>query len=775
MRQKPTILFLCTLVGIALFVCSTMADDNTGLTREHQVSLPTYFGFAPLEIIKLDDGVTQLRLADFNNDGAMDMTVANNKKSTIEVLIQRTVKPESGETSLEVNELADHWRYDRKKVSITWEVSCLQAADVTADENPDLIFFGKPGELVILPGRGDGTFESARTRRVLNGLTLPGCLDVADLNGDGRTDIVLLSDEAVLFFFQQSDGTLTNPKRFPHSLENPLGLTTADLDGDGMEDLIIATDEEGYPLRIRMQQHDGEFGAVERVRLPALRSIEFADTFFQIGVDIFGVERISGRLRRWHLSRQSESKSENHWAVLQIPIPGGSDGNAMPLAIGDLNGDKFVDIVTADTDAAQLALQLQQPNRGLSDARLFGGQIDMTDARCFDADGDGIDELYVCSPQERSIAKSEFEGRRLTFPKAIKTFEKPFALDIAKPTRGTLPALAYVSRDEDSTYWLTVQPLDATRDQEPIAQIELEDMDEPPAAVRWIDADNDGRRDVLIFSQYAPLVAAMQAADGSYSLIENDGESQTGLVNDARIQAFAFADTTGDGQPEILLAQKSFVRALRVNDGGAWEILDQYNAPTSQSELTGLCVLSNDQRPTIATYDRRGKEVLFLKPNDAGTYELDRKVQVGALEVKSMHGAPFGGTAVPSVLLSSSRGLTIILPDREGIRAIDKGVYESSLKDAHLSVMAVGDVNHDRVSDIGVIDVRNHFVEILTFAPDESLIRGNKFRVFAQKQFRRRGQESSEPRWIEMSDVTNDGNDDLVLIAHDRILVYPGQ
>ena len=775
MRHILTQLLFVSTLAFLMAPAADVRSENVGLTQDQSNALPRHFGFSPLEIIKLDDGITQLRLADFNNDGAADIVVANNKKSTVEVLIQQLERPAGVAGKLEVNELADLWRFERNKVSVTYEITCLQAADVNGDNHADIVFFGKPNELIVLPGRGDGTFKDAVIRRVQGGSSLPGALELADMNNDDRIDVLMLTDDDVLIFEQQANGSLANPKRFPHGLENPLGLTTSDVDGNDRPDLIIATNEEGYPLRVRLQRKDGQLGAFERVRLPALRSIEFADTYFQKGQDLFGVERVSGRFRRWRLARETDGESDREWAVLQIPVPGQTNSNAMPLAVGDVNGDGLDDVVTADTEAAQLVLQLQNRGRGLATAKLFGGQVEMSDIRSFDADGDGNDEVYVCSPEERAIARSTYTGKRLTFPKAIKTYEKPFAIDIARPKPNADPTLAYVSRDGDSIYWLTVQPLAATSADDHLAQLELEDMDEPPAAVRWIDANRDGLQDVLIFSPYAPLVTALQTADGDFELLDSDGETQIGLVNDARIQAFAYTDADGDGQAEILLAQKSFIRALHINDDNAWEILDQYNAPTSDAELTGLCSLIDGKMRTLAAYDRGGKEVLFFAPTDTGSYDLDHKVQVGALDLKAMLATPLGGTNAPSVLLASPSGLTLVLSDRAAIRAMDKGAYESSIKDARLAQIAVGDINHDNVPDVAVIDNANNFIELLTFAPDQSLVRANKFRVFAKKQFRRRGQEPPEPRWIEMHDVTNDGYDDLILIAHDRVLIYPGQ
>ncbi len=765
-----------TLIVFAVLVSGGVARaEEGGLTPQEHQDLARHFGFTAVEIHKIEQGISQLRIADFNGDGAKDLVVTNNKKSLIDVLIQRTSKPDSPDEPQEVNDLADHWRFEHKKVSVSWGITCLKTADVTADGKVDLVFFSNTNELVVLPGNGDGSFDDARTRRVRDGMTLPSAMDVADVNGDGREDVVLLGESSVLVFAQNEKGGLDNPERFAHALENPLALRATDLDGNSLNDIVLLSDEEDFPLRVRFQTIAGEFGPVQRVRLPALRSATFEGCFERAGKDLFGVERVSGRMKRWTIRPTDTVDSDDSWAVLQLPIPGRTDADRLPLAVGDVNGDKLRDVITADVDAAQLVLYLQDSARGLQPSKSFGGQVGMTDARCLDEDGDGLDEVYVCSPDERTIARSVYANHRLTFPKALPTFEKPFALDLTRLDSEHGPVLAYVSRDEDSTYWFVVQPLSAESVDEAIAKIELEDMDEPPTALRWVDANRDGRQDVLIFSSDEPLVTVLSQADGTFEVMAGSGETQTGLVNDARIQNFTLADTHGDGEREILLAQKSFVRALRINDDGAWEILDQYNTPTSDSEIAGICAVSDNARPAFAVYERRGREVLFFKPDESGTYALDRPVSVGAIALKFMTAAPLGGTGTPSVMLASNTSLTLIQPDRPALIADERAVYESSIKDARLYGVAVGDLNHDGVTDIAVVDGANHFVELVTFAPDGSLVRGNKFRVFARKQFRRRQQQAAEPRWIEIDDVTNDGYDDLILIAHDRILIYPSE
>ncbi len=763
-----------------------------GLTTAQRNDLARHFGFDALEIFKIEDGITQLRYGDLNNDGRIDLVLANNKKSTIEVLLQRDTPPSQADEPTEINDLVNDWRFERKRVSVIWAVICLQVADVTGDGNADLIFFGDPKELVILPGKGDGTFGTPDTRRVRDGLGLPGAFDVGDLNGDGRADIAMLGESDLLIYRQRKDGGLEHPNRFSHAVDNPRGIKLSDLNGDDRLDMVIFTSDEEYPLWLRHQDSLGHLGPVHRVKLPGLRSICLAPCLDRKADDLFGVERVSGRLKRWRIGMGSQSKAQDAAAVLYHPIPAKSDIPVLPLAVGDVTGDGLDDLMTANIDAAQIILFEQKKGLGLLPAKSFGGQTKMRGARCYDADGDGKVELYVVSSNEDSIALSRYQDDRLTFPKSIEVSGKPFAFDIGVLKKGDGPKLVYVSRNDDSEYFLQFGELNGIKSKEgdeketadkeensskESSGIELEDIDEPPTAVRLADVNRDGRTDVLIFSSYAPLIACLQNEDGTFTARSKETGTQTGLVKQAKIEGYAYADTDGDGVGEVLLAQKQFVRALRINEEGAWETVDQYNAPGSDANITGIAAVNikNQKRPDLAMYDRQSREVNIFKPDSGTTYELDQSISVGLFDLQAMSGTNLNGKGATEIMLADKQRIARVLPDSPAPQAIETGVYESSIKDARLARIAVGDLNHDDRTDVVVVDYKDHAVEILTFGPDEELVRANKFRVFARKQFHRDGNTMPQPHWVEIVDVTNDGFNDLVMISQDRVLLYPSQ
>lgn len=764
-------------VGRVLALLLSVSSFSVAVADETPEQLARHYGFDSVEIYKIDRNISQLRTADFNNDGAIDIAVANNAKSTIEILLQRGSKPAEPEKPKGVNDLVNPDRFERKKVSLTWQVVCLRAADVTGNKNVDLILTGNPKELVVLPGKGDGSFGEPITRRIPDLLPIPTGMEIADLNADGRLDIVVMGESDMIVYFQNEEGGIGNPTRYAHSINGPLMLSTADINGDGLTDLAVLCNDTSYPLQVQFQSPDGQLGPMHRVKLPPLRNLVFASCLDRKQQDLFGIERISGRLKRWVPESGTELKAEDKWSVQVYPLLGKSTAEQLPLAIGDLTGDGLPDVVSANVDAAQLLLFVQKAGGGLGLPEKFGGQIALKDMCCFDADKDGIDELYVLSPQEETIACSTYDGDRLTFPKPIPCEDTPQALSFTRDADGKA-LLAYVSKDKNSKYRLIVKPIDATSSEDSrIIRTELTGLEDAPTAIRWADANQDGRDDLLIFLPFGSLRAAIQQSDGTFKLLATTGQAQAGLVKDAKPSGFAYADTNGDGNRDIILTQKAFVRALRINKADAWEVIDQYNAPTNDAELTGVCVrpVPGRDRPDLVMYDRRNQEVHNYVPSGDDTYVLDRSVQVGAMDLKAMLAAPLDGSGNQSILLADKKRLVVVLPEVPAMRMTEAGAYESSIEQAWLRQIAVGDLNNDGRTDLAVTDTKEHMVEILTFGGEDKLVRATKFRLFARKQHETAEQEKGEPHWVAMADVTNDGKEDLLFIAHDRILLYPAQ
>ncbi len=90
--------------------------------------------------------------------------------------------------------------------------------------------------------KDDLSSYSLKKSLVLPEGSAPADLRIADLNSDGRADLVAadFTKNTVLIYLQQADGSLAAQPPLPTSGSHPNGLTVADINGDGGKEIVVA-------------------------------------------------------------------------------------------------------------------------------------------------------------------------------------------------------------------------------------------------------------------------------------------------------------------------------------------------------------------------------------------------------------------------------------------------------------------------------------------------------------------------------------------------------
>ena len=203
---------------------------------------------APPADYKVGPSPMSLAIADLNGDGKPDLATAANEDSSSVLLNRgdgtfrrgRDYDSTSGPSWVAAADLNGNGKRDLVAASNDWE-------DDVEDQGVTL----QPAYVSVLAGRNDGTFKRPHTVLETYGYAEGiDALAVADLNGDGKPDLVAARDysnsDVGFISLLLNDGHGGFPERLDYPL-GPQGDTTADItlalgdvNGDGRPDIVSA-------------------------------------------------------------------------------------------------------------------------------------------------------------------------------------------------------------------------------------------------------------------------------------------------------------------------------------------------------------------------------------------------------------------------------------------------------------------------------------------------------------------------------------------------------
>ena len=353
-------------------------------------------------------------VADVNGDGKPDLVVANSCPPNSSCYSPA----DEGSVGVLLGNGDGTFRsvvvYDSGGALATW----VAVADVNGDGKPDLVVTNlcantsscANGTVSVLLGNGDGTFQAAVA---YNSGIAAESVAVADMNGDGKPDLVMSNctncstygDGSVAILLGNGDGTFQAAHSIDSGGENPDSIAVADLNGDGKPDVIVG--------QCSAPPVDCEVGVLlgngDGTLQPAVNYSSGADQPMSVAVaDVNG----DGKLDV--LISNQGTGDHNLFNGAEGVLLGNGDGIFQPaviydaggirtagLAVADVNGDGKLDVVVTDQSGSCLTGSTVAVLLGNGDGTFqtavgfcFAGSLPSSVAAA-DVNGDGRSDLIA--------------------------------------------------------------------------------------------------------------------------------------------------------------------------------------------------------------------------------------------------------------------------------------------------------------------------------------------------------------------------------------------
>jgi hypothetical protein len=524
----------------------------------------------------------------------------------------------------------------------------VAVADVNGDGKPDLVVANEcyssdcpgAGGVSVLLGNGDGTFQGAVSYN--SGGEYAYSVAVADVNGDGKPDLVVTNYNAVIgnyydggvgVLLGNGDGTFQPAAMYGSDGEYAFSVAVADVNGDGKPDLVVATE--------------------------CYNSSNCSNG----GVDVL-LGNGDGTFRG-------------------APIHGSGGYEAYSVAVADVNGDGKPDLLVANYCASssncsngEVGVLLGNGNGAFQPAVSYnsGGEYAYSIAVA-DVNGDGKPDLLVANfydagnPDSGGVSVLLGNGNG-TFQAAVSNISGGFgaySIAVADVNGDGKPDLVVANECYNSSNCSNggVDVLLGNGDGTFQSAVSYSSSGEIAYSVAIADVNGDGKPDIVVANQ---CYSSADCSNGGVDVLlgNGDGTFQPAVTYSSgayRAYSIAVADVNGDGKPDIVVSNACSNAQCPIPSYGSVAVLLGNGDGTFQPALTtstpgglgfgqiAVADFNDDGKLDVAI----GSGGVLLFGNGDGTFQTP--LALGAHGSATAKG-DFNGDGIPDLAVG---GVTILL------------------------------------------------------------------------------------------------------------------
>ncbi len=725
MMQSMKWFFTSTAVAAVFCHISSRAD-----------TLTNGLGFSGPEIYPIDHQIGLMHVADLDGDGLNDIVVANNLRAKISLLYNLTGKTNRAAANplhkLDLNELPPDARFRIDSIPANERIAAMDVKDLNGDGRPDIVYYGDQKDLVVLYNLGTNGWSDPKTWHVDDGQMDPNALATGDLTGDGLNDIVLLGDSGAAYLFQQqADHTLAEPQKIAYS-GTPHAVQIVDVDGDGRNDLLFVDFDSSAPYRVRFQMPDGQLGPEiyfknQPVRSFCLDNLDGGRTNY-----LTGIVQATGRAEvslftRQPADRLSGSLYAGQFQVLPLNKTAASQRGVL---FQDVDGDGRADLLVAEPESGQISVSLQQADGAFASPRKFPCLAGVSQIAVSDWNQNGHPQIFLLSRDENAVGVTAFDDQgRLPFPVKLPLDGKPLIMATGLLKPGTKPVLAVIV-DKDGARSLVICTADGKMKTQKLSAA----FTSNPTTLAIQDVNQDGLADLLLLIPYEKIKVLLQKTDGTFD--EEDVDPPGGPMDQPWL---ATADLDGSGKPELLLPQKNFIRAVVLQPQAktpgstnppvwTFSVKDQINGVDSDSLITGATAVMNGANltPAIFLLDAGHKYLTLTERDRHGVWQVIKNLDLPVSDFASIATVDIASRPAVAFLSLNAVAWKALSGDVWGLSKLD--FYDTPIKDGYLNDLVAGDLTGRGRKQLVFMETARNYLDLVVLTKDRKLGPGDRYR-----------------------------------------------
>ncbi len=758
-------------------------NPNTGIKYMEApvVSRDGSIRFEHADFVKAGHGLSCLRLADIDGDGVEEAIFANNNKSEIGIVGRRPTGegPEQVELEFEdINRIPPSERYELTTHPITSKVFSLVTADVNGDGRPDVVFYGDIDGLAVMEQLPDGGFAAPRRIASVKLAERRDALRVADVDGDQELEIIGLGKEQVHVIGLDGDYEV-----FPlidRYRDRLTRFELMDANADGWTDILLFVKDQHYAVQWLLQNEAGGFSTARLLRshlsgpVHPYRNADGEGGFLT-------VDTAQNRVRALHLSAAETAGGTADLAIgvscLVIDPEAGSAGD---LGIADLDRDGQSELIAANQRANEFVV-FDASECGFTVTtspapRNVAGLIAHTTTG-------GRTVLFSFSEPDKIFGVSAVESMSVSYPRPVTVEGVVEGIWLAR-LAGERPNLVWAEK-VGRQYALRTAPADelalsALQGGEGSIQAnpttllfgqgedELsEHLPQRPTDLVFADFNADHVPDIVLYWAYSGKESLyLGLGGGRYREVIKDQE----FLPQQGGQPLLVADVDGDGVAEILLVQSGFARVLRVDENENLYVQRQFN--WRFPGVKSLVPYPGGERPRLlAVTDDLARVVGFdvqtTHPRLLGTMDLS------GLDFHDVRAANVRGSEQPELLLVGGNAIHVVQVGQPGGAVHARVAYDASLDYFSYWKVHAADLDGQAGDEVVLFDRKKAMFEVHRFGKDGLLQPVLRHRLFEKSIYQRSETDSYQlPRELAVGNLDGNGAADLVFVLQDRVAIY---